>query len=317
MDEFDIISRLFGPLASHDAARSLADDAAVFDVPAGYHGVVSTDALVSGVHFPADASGDIVAQRALGCALSDLAAMGATPAGCLLTLGIGPSWDEPFLTQFSHSFGAGLTAFKVALWGGDTVYAPTPFVSICVHGVGEAAKVISRAGARSGDAVFVSGVIGDGYLGLKDYQNQETSADMTAYISPQPQLELGQVLAGVASACIDISDGLAADLDHICHASGVSMHIDAAAVPLSAAGHAFASNQTALATLLTSGDDYQLAFCVPPNDVVRVDAIARDTGVRITRIGTVIAPVSGGFTAHLLDDAGDEMTLANRGYRHF
>ena len=164
-DEFDLISRYLTPLAANKAARGLADDAAVFDVPEGFHGVVSTDALVSGVHFPSNATGDIVARRALGSALSDLAAMGATPTGCLLTWGIGPDWEDTFFTRFADALKADLSTYKVDLWGGDTVRAATPFISVCVHGIGRKSDLLSRSGAQAGDAVYVSGTIGDGFLG--------------------------------------------------------------------------------------------------------------------------------------------------------
>ena len=209
-DEFDLISRYLIPLAANEAARGLADDAAVFDVPEGFHGVVSTDALVSGVHFPCDATGDVVARRALGSALSDLAAMGATPTGCLLTWGIGSDWDDMFFTQFADAFKADLATYKTELWGGDTVRAAMPFISVCVHGIGRKSDLLSRSGAQAGDGVYVSGTIGDGFLGLQAFGTATGGGGVSAYEAPVPQLALGQALAGVASACIDVSDGLAA-----------------------------------------------------------------------------------------------------------
>lgn len=321
MDEFDLIAHYLTPLAANKAARGLADDAAVFEIPEGYQGVVSTDALVSGVHFPEAASGDIVAQRALGSALSDLAAMGATPTGCLLTWGIGPDWDSAFFDQFAAALGAGLDTYKVALWGGDTVRAPTPFISVCVHGIGRKSDLLSRSGARAGDAVYVSGTIGDGFLGLQDFATGANGAARAAYERPVPQLALGQALAGVASACIDVSDGLAGDLDHICRASGVAMEIEASAVPLSAAGVAYVQDAAGLQTLVTGGDDYQLAFSVSADNAGKLDAIARTANVALTRIGTVIgtprqSPTEA-FSARFVDADGGQMRLAKRGYTHF
>ena len=316
-DEFDLIARYLAPLAANDAARGLADDAAVFDIPEGFHGVVSTDALVSGVHFPAHASGDVVARRALASALSDLAAMGATPTGCLLTWGIGPDWDDMFFTQFADAFKADLATYKVELWGGDTVRAPTPFISICVHGIGRRSALLSRSGARAGDAVYVSGTIGDGFLGLEAFGKTTGDDGVSAYAAPVPQLALGQALAGVASACIDVSDGLAADLDHICRASQLAMEIDATAVPLSAAGAAYVQDTGHLGALLTGGDDYQLAFTVNAENEPKLEDIGRAANVALTRIGAVSQSAEKSHTARFVDVDGAEIGFEKRGYTHF
>jgi thiamine-monophosphate kinase len=316
-DEFDLIARYLAPLASNAAARGLVDDAAVFEVPAGYHGVVSTDALVSGVHFPAHATGDVVARRALGSALSDLAAMGATPTGCLLTWGIGPDWDESFFAEFAEAFGATLDTYNVDLWGGDTVRATTPFISVCVHGIGRKPDLLSRSRARAGEAVYVSGTIGDGFLGLQAFGTMTDADAVSAYAAPTPQLALGQALTGVASACIDVSDGLAADLDHICRASQIAMEIEASAVPLSAAGVAYAQDTNFLAALLSGGDDYQLAFTVSAENAPKLEDIGRAAQVALTRIGTVTQSPEQSFSARFLAADGAEISFANRGYKHF
>ena len=315
-DEFDLISRYLTPLAANKAARGLADDAAVFDVPEGFHGVVSTDALVSGVHFPCDATGDIVARRALGSALSDLAAMGATPTGCLLTWGIGPDWEDTFFTRFADAFKADLSTYKVDLWGGDTVRAATPFISVCVHGIGRKSDLLSRSGAQAGDAVYVSGTIGDGFLGLQAFGTATGGDRVSAYEAPVPQLALGQALAGVASACIDVSDGLAADLDHICRASQIAMEVEAMAVPLSAAGAAYAQDRGQLGTLLTGGDDYQLAFTVNAENEHKLKDIGRIANVALTRIGAVSQSPEKHYAARFMDANGAEIGFENRGYTH-
>ena len=317
MDEFDLIARYLMPLAANDAARGLADDAAVFDIPRGFQGVVSTDALVSGVHFPCDATGDVVARRALGGALSDLAAMGATPTGCLLTWGIGSDWDDMFFTQFADAFKADLATYKTELWGGDTVRAATPFISVCVHGIGRKSDLLSRSGAQAGDGVYVSGTIGDGFLGLRAFGAATGGGGVSAYVAPVPQLALGQALAGVASACIDVSDGLAADLDHICRASQVAMEVETLAVPLSAAGATYAQDPNKLGTLLTGGDDYQLAFTVNANNEHKLKDIARATNVALTRIGVVSQSPGQSFSARFMDAGGAEIGLEKRGYTHF
>ena len=315
-DEFDLISRYLTPLAANEAARGLADDAAVFDIPEGFHGVVSTDALVSGVHFPCDATGDIVARRALRSALSDLAAMGARPRGCLLTWGIGPDWGDTFFTRFADAFKADLSTYKVDLWGGDTVRAATPFISMCVHGIGRKPDLLSRSGAQAGDAVYVSGTIGDGFLGLQASATSIGADGVSVYEAPVPQLALGQALAGVASACIDVSDGLAADLDHICRASQIGIDVEAMAVPLSAAGAAYARDLAKLGTLLTGGDDYQLAFTVNAENEHKLRDIGRIANVALTRIGAVWQSSEKHCIARFMDANGAEIIFENRGYKH-
>ena len=263
MNEFDFIATHLAPLAGQEAL-DLKDDAACWQPPSGYDVIISTDMLAAGVHFPEAAPAAMVAARALACALSDLAAKGAQPAGCLLTLCISKAWDEDFLVQFAKSFGQGLTQYNVALWGGDTIAAATASVSLTVHGLVPHGTMIPRAGAHIGDDVYVSGTIGDGFLGLRDIQQGiDNSPASKAYTAPQPQLALGQKLRGIASAAIDISDGLMADLQHICTPSAVGMAIDTSAIPLSAAGAQYAKTQSGLGDLLSGGDDYQLAFTAP------------------------------------------------------
>ena len=315
-DEFELISRYLKPLAENEAARGLADDAAVFDIPEGFHGVVSTDALVSGVHFPRDAPGDIVARRALGSALSDLAAMGATPTGCLLTWGIGPDWEDTFFIRFADAFKADLSTYKVDLWGGDTVLTATPFISVCVYGIGRKSDLLSRSGAQAGDAVYVSGKIGDGFLGLQSFGTATGDDRVSAFEAPVPQLALGQALAGIASACIDISDGLAADLDHICRASQVAMEVEAMSVPLSAAGAVYAQDRGKLTTLLTGGDDYQLAFTVNGQNEHKLKEVGRIANASLTRIGVVSQSSEKHYAARFMDANGAEIRFKNRGYTH-
>ena len=306
--EFSFIAELFTPLAD-DTGLSLADDAAVFTPPAGQDIVITTDTLVEAVHFPENADGGLVARRALACNISDLAAKGAKPVGCLMNLGLAPHWDEAWLRGFAAALADGLQHWGVALWGGDTVATPRPFISLTLHGLVPHGDMIKRSGAQVGDDVYVTGTIGDGRLGL-----QQMSA---AYIDPQPPLAFGQGLVGLASAALDVSDGLAADLDHLCTASEIAMKIDAQAVPLSAAGQAHLAQGGNLADLLSGGDDLQIAFTAAPEAADALSALAALKATQLTLIGTVIAADGDDYQARVKDAGGVALDLPKRGYRHF
>ena len=326
--EFGLIRELLAPLAQNPTALGLRDDAAVLSPPAGFDLVISTDALVSGVHFPSQAEPRLVANRVLACNISDLAAKGATPAGCTLTLGLSPDWDDTYIRELISAFGRGLTAWGLELWGGDTVRVPTTgFVSLTVHGFVASGKMLPRAGAQVGDAVYVTGVIGDGWLGLQQNMGeQENLADTRkAYSDPQPPLAFGQKLIGLATSALDISDGLLADLDHLCESSGVGMDIHAADIPYSTAGQGYLSANGALENLLGGGDDLQIGFTAPPENGDALRALAQATQTQVTQIGQVSRAVSStdkptdssSPLAVLRAPNGAEIAVATRGYRHF
>ncbi len=308
-NEFDMIDALFAPLADNPTARGLQDDAAQFRPPAGFDIVISTDALVSGVHFPKDAAPEVVARRAVACNLSDLAAKGATPCGCLLNLGVGDDWDMAYLSAFAAAFGESLAQSGLELWGGDTVSSPTPFVALTVHGIVPEGKMLLRSGAESGDVIYLTGVVGDAWLGLQD--------GASAYSDPQPPLNFGQGLIGLANAALDISDGLMADLDHMCRASHVSMDIELTALPLSLRGHEFVAGGGDVTELISGGDDLQIAFAAPSTQSDALHALATDTNTQITAIGKVNAAQGAACRAVLRDENKSEVNLAKRGYRHF
>ena len=306
--EFDAIAKLFAPLADSPAALNLQDDAAVFTPPAGQDVVITTDALVSGVHFPENADAMLIARRLVACNISDLAAKGAKPLGCLLTLGVGPDWDEAFLSAFAVAFGAALSDYDMPLWGGDTVTTATPFVSLAAHGHVPKGQMLTRSGAQDGDDIYVTGTIGDAWIDLLTHG--------PAYASPQPPLAFGQRIVGLAHAALDVSDGLIADLDHMCHASSGKIALDAAAVPLSVSGRAYLKQGGALADLLSGGDDLQIAFAAPPSAAEALVDMAGETSIALTRIGQFTADEATKYVL-LLNASGDEIPLARRGYRHF
>ena len=303
LDEFGLIAELLAPLADNEAAAKLSDDAARVAVPNGNDLVISTDMLVAGVHFPENAEGALVARRMLACNISDLAAKGAKPFGCVLTLGIAPHWDRGWLETFVTTLGEGLKAYDLQLWGGDTVRAEQGFAGLTVNGLVPQGQMLKRSGAQNGDDVYVTGTIGDAFLDL--------SAGGDAYAAPQPPLAFGQDLRGLAHAAIDVSDGLIADLDHLCAASEGGIDIAAALVPLSEAGRVYGD----LHALVSGGDDLQIAFTASPDKAETLRALATRHNIKLTRIGKFLK--SEQWRATLLAEDGAEITLEKRGFRHF
>lgn len=318
--EFDIIARHFKPLAAGDAgALGLCDDGAVLDVPQGYQLVVTTDALLVGVHFLGTQSPQDIAFKVVGANLSDLAAMGATPRAVFLAAQFPQGTDDDWLADFAEGLGLALAPSGAVLMGGDTVTTPGP-LALTLTALGFAPKnmVLTRAGANLGDDVYVSGTIGDGALGLLcETGVLELDAELSQrYARPQPRFVMGQALAerGLASACIDVSDGLAADLGHMCEASGVSMEIIAPNVPLSASARRnVEKNAELLRTVLTGGDDYELAFTAAPEHAAAIATLSAELDLALTRIGTVS---KSGLGVKVLDVEGKALDLGVGGYRH-
>ena len=315
--EFRRIATYFAPLAEGaDGALGLRDDAALIDVPAGRSLVVSTDALVAGVHFIGDEPAALVARKALRVNLSDLAAMGAQPLGYFLSLGLPGPVDDAWVANFCAGLRIDQDAFDWQLMGGDSTGTSGP-ISIAVTAMGHVASgtALRRSGAQAGDGVFISGCIGDGALGLLAARGRlppgpETDALLARYRLPEPRVSLGLALAGRAHAAIDVSDGLIADLGHLCAASGVGARIAASSVPLSdAAAKHVADAPDRFADLLTGGDDYELLIAGPEDPVMRA---AEETGIRLTRIGEIVAG-DGVVTAGA---DGAPITFTRKGWQH-
>jgi thiamine-monophosphate kinase len=270
VDETALIARFFAALggARGDVALGIGDDAALLRVPEGHELVACVDTLVEGRHFPADAHADDVGWRALAVNLSDLAAMGATPAWATLALTL-PRVDEDWLDGFATGFGELARRHGVALVGGDTTRGP---LTISVQALGHvpAGRALRRAGARVGDLVYVTGWPGDAAAGLALLQGRLGGAGANRgaleqrFRRPEPRVAFGARLAGVASACIDVSDGLALDVGRLARASGVGVLLRAPELPLSRALYALAGEARAREFALGGGDDYELAFTVPP-----------------------------------------------------
>ena len=323
MDEFGLIARFFAPLAATEpGALGLTDDAAVLGLPAGSRLVAATDALVAGVHFLADDPPGDIARKLMRVNLSDLAAMGAVPRAVLLAAVFPRGTNETWLEAFSAGLAADVREFGAPLVGGDTVATDGPLtLALTVLGTVDQRGALTRAGAKAGDDVYVSGTIGDAVLGLKllngelgGVEGDRRAALIARYRVPIPRLALGRALVGIANACIDISDGLLADLGHICDCSGLGAQIRAASVPLSpAAREAVAADRDLLAVMLGGGDDYELTFTAPPSARAAVEEAAASAGAPVARIGTMIQ----GEGVELTDAAALGLVFGKRGFSHF
>jgi thiamine-monophosphate kinase len=270
LGEFELIRRYFSHLgaARDDVLLGVGDDAALVAPPAGQVLAVALDTVVEGVHFLPDDPPDSIGHRALAVNLSDLAAMGATPAWCLLSLTLART-DEAWLAGFASGMAELANRHGVALIGGDTTSGRLT-VSVTVAGFVPPALALRRSGAREGDAIFVSGTVGDAAAGLALRQRRLTVAGRDAavlegrYLRPEPRVALGLALRGLASACIDVSDGLGGDLAKLCDASGVGAELCGDALPISPALRGAVAGERCRALALGGGDDYELLFTVPP-----------------------------------------------------
>ncbi|MBR1219938.1 thiamine-phosphate kinase [Bradyrhizobium sp. U87765 SZCCT0131] len=323
--EDSLIARYFRPLATDPGAFNLVDDAAVL-AAGGDDLVITTDAVVEGVHFLSDDPPDTIARKALRVNLSDLAAKGATPAGFVLTLALRQATDA-WLAPFAAALGEDAAAFGCPVLGGDTVSTPGPLmISITVFGRVPRGTMVRRDRAQAGDRIFVSGTIGDAALGLDVLRDGKSAAALAAdpaataalaarYRVPQPRNVLAGAVRAHARAAMDVSDGLAGDLVKLCAASGVSAEIDVDTVPLSAAARAvLAAGAASRETILSGGDDYEILCTVPPDGSAAFAAAAAATGVAVTAIGTVRA---GTAPPSFVDGQGTPVVLSRLSYSHF
>jgi|CXWL01.1.fsa_nt_gi thiamine-monophosphate kinase len=325
-DEFDIIRSLFAPLATGAGARGLIDDVAILS-PRGDI-VVTTDAIIEGVHFlPADPI-ETVAKKALRVNLSDLAAKGAKPVGILLTLLWPHSRPAARIADFARGLGEDLKLYDVALLGGDTCATPGPLtVSITAFGEPYGARTPSRADASIGEQVWVSGYIGEAFLGLmqltaepdilgaapEDRVDHPAARARLHYRVPQPPVAFARAIAEFASASIDVSDGLIADAGKLAAASGVAIRIDADAVPLLGGEDYVARHGAAgLMRLLCGGDDYQALFTASPESRGAIVEAGRAAGVVVTLIGDV----ESGAGVRVVGADGRELPHAAGGHAH-
>lgn len=314
MAEFDLIARISARAKSRDdVALGIGDDAALLRVPADKLLVVATDTLNAGVHFPHETAPADIGWKALAVNLSDLAAMGAQPAWCTLSLSL-PDSDAAWLDTFLDGFLALADLFGVALVGGDTTRGPLS-VCVTVHGFVDETRVLRRDAARIGDEVWVTGTLGDAAGALAQWQAKQSIDPVLRprFDRPMPRIAAGIALAGIAHAGIDVSDGLLADLGHICIASGVGAEIEIDALPASSALQAAFGSAARSALQASGGDDYELCFTVVADQREVVVRVAQETGIAITRIGRVVA----GSGVHAVLADGTEWMPPRAGYIHF
>lgn len=320
-----LIARYFRPLATDSGAFNLLDDAAILKAT-GEDLVVTTDAMVEGVHFLADDPPETIGRKALRVNLSDLASKGASPAGFVLTLALGTP-EEAWLAPFARGLGEDAERFGCPLLGGDTVSTPGPLmISITAFGRVAAGKMVHRSGAKPGDRVVVTGTIGDAMLGLDILKGRSAAtaiADdpsaremlIARYRLPQPRNVLAQAVRHHAGAAMDVSDGLAGDLGKLCAASGVSAVVDLPSIPLSRpVATLLARGAVRIEALVSGGDDYELLCAIPENQFEAFAGEAGSAGVTVASIGTIVA---GTHAPKFLDANGTEMSLSRRSYSHF
>lgn len=303
--EFALIARHFRPLAG-EGALDLSDDAAVIPGPDGTELVLAADAMVAGVHFLPDDPPETIGRKLLRVNLSDLAAMGAAPLGYLMTVALPHGTADAWLAAFAAGLAEDQRGFGLSVLGGDTVSTPGPLaLSLTILGSVPRGQAVRRAGARPGDDVWVSGRIGDGWLGLRAARGEWPDPDgalARRYRLPEPRLALGQALRGVARAMMDVSDGLLQDLSHLARLAGCGAEVEAARIPVS-------DPAAPVAALAAGGDDYELLFAAAPGDRARVAALGN-----VTRIGRFVEGPAARVV--LRGPAGEDWTPARLGWSH-
>jgi thiamine-monophosphate kinase len=316
--EFSLIERIrTRTRARADVVLGIGDDAALLQPRAGEQLVVTADTLNSGVHFPAETPAYDIGWKTLAVNLSDLASMGARPAWCVLALSL-PDADPDWIDAFADGFFALADAHDIVLIGGDTTRGPLS-LSVTAMGQVPAGTALRRDAAQVGDDIWISGTLGDAAGGLRAWQDgtldvREPCADVHREVlrqrlaRPTPRVALGRALVGLAHAAVDVSDGLLADLGHVCARSGVGAQLDAAALPLSDALRRVVADDDARQCVLRGGDDYELCFTAAPARRDALAALAVRLHLPLTRIGTIIA---GQGVACAGDDPGAD------GYQHF
>lgn len=310
--EFDLIARIRARVATRaDVVLGIGDDAALLAPPPGRQLVVTADTLNDGVHFPRGTSPADVGWKALAVNLSDLASMGAEPAWCTLSLSLpqsDPAWIEGFLDGFLDLAGQ----HGIALVGGDTTRGPLS-IAVTAMGLVESGRALRRDGARVGDEVWVTGTLGDAAGGLALLDREAVPALRAPLDRPTPRVAAGRALVGIATACVDVSDGLLADLGHVCARSHVAAHIDVDALPASAALREAFGEADRIALQASGGDDYELCFTAPADAGADIGAVSAQLGLRFTRIGRIVA----GEGVHPVDAKSQPWSSPRRGYDHF
>lgn len=322
MSEFDLIDLISARCAGTraDVRIGIGDDAAVVSMPPAHDLVVCTDTLVAGVHFPHGTAPFDIGWKALAVNLSDIAAMGATPAWATLALTL-PSADRDFVAAFAEGFAALAGLHHLALIGGDTTSGPLS-ITVTAHGFSAPGKALRRDGARVGDGVYVTGTLGDAAAGLRlldaSHPASDSEREARAHLlerlhRPQPRVAAGAFLRDLASSCIDVSDGLLADLGHVAARSGVGIEIDVDRLPASNALLLLISSEARSVLQMTGGDDYELAFTANAADESTMLQDLARIGEAAVRIGRVVD----GNGVRAFDAQGDLVITPRHGWEHF
>ena len=327
MTEEELIRTIFAPLAQgFPGALGLKDDCALFSPPDGHDLVLTMDAVAAGVHFFADDAAADIAWKALAVNVSDLAGKGAKPVCYLLSAAFPEEPQRDWLLAFSNGLRAAHDCFGIDLAGGDTDRRPGP-LSFTITAIGTVPKgeMVPRAGARPGDALYVTGVLGSGALGLALRRGDQVALDLPLdgaarsrilgrYLRPEPRLAIGDVLRRHARAAMDVSDGLLKDLGRLARASGVAARIEAAALPLDSALVSLVSERPfLLESALVGGDDYEILAAVPADRAQAFESAALATGTPVARIGNITE----GSGVIVLDPRGEALTFSRTGWDHF
>ena len=327
MTEDELIETLFAPIAG-PAGLGLRDDAALLRPEPGFDQVVTVDALVAGVHFFADDPPESIARKALRVNLSDLAAKGARPTGFVLAIALPTGWTADWLRAFASGLGADAKRYGCPLLGGDTVRTPGPFtISITALGAVPTGRMVQRTTAKPGDALYVSGTIGDAALGLRLrlaaaalsetplLDPEQVRFLLDRYLHPQPRQALAKTLLAHASSAMDVSDGLVGDVTKMLKSAGLTGRIDLGRVPLSAAARACVdADPGSMETAVTGGDDYEILASVPPGSALAFEAAADAAAVPVTRIGEV---ASGLGPPRVIDAGGRAVEFSRGSFSHF
>jgi len=314
--EFDVIARHFTRPAAN-AVLGVGDDCALVQLSRGMELAVSVDTMVSGTHFFPDVDPETLGHKTLAVNLSDMAAMGAMPYWAMLALTL-PKVDHDWLAAFAKGFFDLAEEFDVSLIGGDTTRGPLT-LTVTIMGEVPAGAALRRSGAKAGNDIWVSGNIGDAALSVA-HRHGKLALDEADYreavmrlYEPTPRVSLGQALRGLATAAIDVSDGLLADLGHICKLSGLGAAVELAAIPLSPIGKKHIASDAGRNAIVAGGDDYELCFTAHPNSRESIADLAKMLGVPLTRIGQV----KRGKGVSLWGPDGKPVKIDGRGYDHF
>ncbi|PCJ91117.1 MAG: thiamine-phosphate kinase [Porticoccaceae bacterium] len=318
LSEFSLIQQYFSSIgAASGVALGVGDDCAVLDVPEGAQLVVTVDTLVAGVHFPVNASPGDIAHRCLRVNLSDIAAMGAEPRWFTLALTL-PEASEHWVKAFSQALAEDASAFSCALVGGDTTAGPLT-ISIQLFGVVPKGKALTRGGAQVGDSIFVTGSLGEGAAALSLFDTLDTSVEaergrlLKRFYRPEPRLEEGLLLRDLASAALDISDGLIADLGHIVEASGVGADVEIKQLPIEPWLACLAEASQVTQWALSGGDDYELCFTVSKENCGVVELLIAQGKLSACCIGKISRQPG----VRCFDGNGNLVNIVKTGYQHF